>query len=141
MLEMKLLHLSSKQKKSSIPKIMAAGSSDTLVPIYQTTRYHIPFDNNLYLLYFLLASSIPTTEAEGKNTLVVRRVLPCVMYAHSSTNSSVCVSMTREKLRPHEKKSLNLLLNMTLNKKTLNLYMNMTLCALSVFFHKTVNSI
>jgi len=53
----------------------------------------LPMTIIIILLYFLLGSLILIKEAEGRNTLVPWRVLPCVMYAHSSTNSSVCVSM------------------------------------------------
>jgi len=64
----------------------------------------LPLTIIFILLYFLLGSLIPTKEEEGRNTLVMWRVLPCVTYAHSSKYSSVCVSMTSEKLWPQEKK-------------------------------------
>lgn len=109
-----------------------------------STKLHgitLPVTIIFILFYFLLGSLIPT-KAEGRNTLVVGTVLPCVMYTHISTNLSVSVSMTREKLRPQKKKNLWITSSYDLiKKKKLEFIHNMMLCALSVFFHRTVNYI
>lgn len=68
MLEMKLLPFSFKAEEEFYSE---DGCSGFLTQWYLPTKLHgITMTTIFTLLYFLLASLIPTTEVEGRNTLV-----------------------------------------------------------------------
>ena len=123
MLETKLLPLSSEKKKNSIPKMEAAGSSATLVPIYQTTRYHTPCDNNLYFILF--SAGIPYSHQSRRKKHISCRNSSSLCYVHSHLHKLIRLRLhDKRKIETTKKKKIfGLLLHMTLlKKKSLNLY-------------------
>lgn len=56
------------QRNSSVPQMEAAGSSETLVSIFQTTKHHIPESH--YSAYIDHISNISTAENEEHQTTV-----------------------------------------------------------------------